>query len=207
MKKPCDEVERAYTIIPEDYPNVIIDESHRDTIIEYLNRAIKIRYQRLISGQCAGEVKVDKVMHRSGALVLKIKGTLSARWIQLVVTEHHWENLLYKLVFSDREDLNFAPTYIGWVPDERAEFEYFRLKARQSGINTDSWKFIRIIREKKNNAIRLSRKFAFIALDHLEEFLDDKGEIRISYEFFQQKAVIKAVGTAIPRVRGNQTIS
>ena len=73
-------------------------------------------------------------------------------------------------------------------------------------VNTDSWKFIRIIREKKNNAIRPGRKFAFIALDHLEELLDDKREIKISYDLFQQKAVIKAVGTAIPRVRGNQII-
>ena len=104
-------------------------------------------------------------------------------------------DLEFKLMVAEETAFDFAPAYTAWVPDETSSFEWMMRKARNLRIETDTWRFVRMIDEKGKPSV-MGRKFSFIAFGNLLRFLDPKRELRFTYDAYQQKAVIKGTGRA-----------
>ena len=148
-----------FLVVPNGYPDVVINDNHKRTILNYLNDAIKARALR--PGQ--DEITIDKVMHRSGVLVIRTNNVLSTEWIRFMIADHHWNDLSFGLTVSYEAGFEFAPAYTAWIPDDSSSFEYFMRKARHNRINTNTWRFVRIITEKGKPGV-MGKKFTFVAI-------------------------------------------
>jgi hypothetical protein len=181
-----------FIVSPDNYPETVITEDTKRVITDYLNDAIKARSLR----QSNEIIAVNKIIHRSGLLLIRTNDELSSEWIQFMILDHHWNDLKCKLIVTEENRVRFAPTYTAWVPDEKASFEYFMQKVHLLGIQTDTWRFIRIIREKVKTGT-VGKKFSFVANGNIADFLTEKGDLHFNFDFYPQRAVIKATADAL----------
>lgn len=191
----------SIVIAPQDYPDHVINENSKSIILDWINDGIKAKAARFEQE----DIIIDRVMYRSGVLILSISDLISFEWIHFTVSDRKWENSLgFNIKLTTESAFEFADAFTVWVPDEKANFEWLKRKANLNRINTSSWRFIRIITEKNKMGSVHGRKFAFVANNLLERLLDDKHELRFNYDAFQQKAIIKgtrSVGAAGPSSR------
>ena len=172
-------------VAPIGYPDVVIQDDLKRNIITYLNVGIKARSLR------RDDIEVDKILHRSGVMIIKASTELSASWMKLMISRYRSDEPELRLQTYDEAGFNFAPGYTAWVPDEKATFERLTAKVRKFNIKTESWRFVRLIEEKSKPGVT-GKKFMFIAMGNIFGFLDAKKELRFNYDAYQQRAVIKA---------------
>lgn len=187
-----DEEVISIIVAPGNYPERVIQDSHKSDILRYLNDAIRARATRYNND----DVYIEKILHRSGALVLRVRNRFSEDFVKFSLRRYDSGHLGIDPKIYDEASFTFAPAYTAWIPDERCTFEWLMMKVQRFRMHTQSWRFVRIIEEKGKPGLK-GVKFSFIAFGNVASYLDGDGKFSFVYAAFQQKAVIKGSKPAV----------
>lgn len=164
-------------ILPTAYPNRAITSEGRAAISTKLTRLSILHQERHRTN-----VTPRSGEHTSGTIVIEIDSRACSTWLHTVVrAPRMWTDTVpYTLGILQYDENIFAPTYTVWNPDATHSFDDVRSNIeRAKNIDTNDWRFIKKIRERKTTE---GCKYLFLATQ-LDQHLGNNQSITFSVGF------------------------